>query len=130
MNVAKGMFMKKFMAMNASQAQTVTTAKVVASDWQPQIVAIGSLRAVRGVDVTTEIAGLVRTLHFKSGDMVKEGAVLVELNADSDRAQLEALNAAADLSQTTLKRDQIQYEDQAIRRAQLDADIAALKNPR
>src|SRR5215472_18997500 len=109
-NVAKGMMMKKFMGMNANQAQTVTTKKVVGSDWQPQIVAIGSVRALRGVDVTTEVAGLVRTIHFKSGDMAKEGQVLVELNADSDRAQLEALNAAADLSQTVLKRDQIQYE--------------------
>jgi membrane fusion protein (multidrug efflux system) len=129
-NVAKGMMMKKFMGMNASQAQTVTTKKVVGSDWQPEIVAIGSVRALRGVDVTTEVAGLVRTIHFKSGDIAKEGQVLVELNADSDRAQLEALNAAADLSQTVLKRDQIQYEDQAISRAQLDADIADLKNRR
>jgi membrane fusion protein (multidrug efflux system) len=129
-NVAKGMMMKKFMGMNATQAQTVTTKKVVGSDWQPQIVAIGSVRAVRGVDVTTEVAGLVRTIHFKSGDLAKEGQVLVELNADSDRAQLEALNAAADLSQTVLKRDQIQYEDQAISRAQLDADVADLKNRR
>ena len=46
-NVAKGMMMKKFMGMNANQAQTVTTKKVVGSDWQPQIVAIGSVRALR-----------------------------------------------------------------------------------
>jgi membrane fusion protein, multidrug efflux system len=129
-NVAKGVVMKKFMGMNATQAQTVTTAKVVDSEWQPQTVAIGSARAVRGVDVTTEVAGLVRSIHFRSGDIAKEGQVLVELNADSDRAQLEALNAAADLSQTVLKRDQIQYEDQAISKAQLDADVADLKNRR
>ena len=41
--------------------------------WQPQLNAVGTLRAVRGVDVTTEIAGLVRSVDFKSGDEVKAG---------------------------------------------------------
>jgi len=44
------------------------------------------MRAVRGVDVTTEVTGLVRTLHFKSGDEVRGGQLLVELNADSEIA--------------------------------------------
>jgi len=69
-------------------------------EWQPQLNAVGSLRALRGVDVTTEIAGLVREIRFKSGDEVKAGAVLIQLNADSDLAQLASLQATADLAQT------------------------------
>ena len=60
-------------------AQTVTAIKVAASEWQPQISAVGTLAPVRGVDVTTEIAGLVRKVNFKSGDEVKAGQVLFEL---------------------------------------------------
>src|ERR1700682_6114074 len=129
-NLFRSHMIKKFMRSNAVASQTVTTAVVESSEWQPEIAAIGSLRAVRGVDVTTEIAGLVRELRFHSGETARTGQVLVELNADADRAQLEALNAAADLAATILERDRVQYEAQAISKAQLDADAADLKNRR
>jgi len=115
---------------NAAPPQTVSAASVKFTDWQPEVSAVGSMRAVRGVDVTTEVTGLVRTLRFKSGDEVKAGQVLVELNADAEIAQQHALEAAADLSATVFERDKEQYEAQAISKAQLDADAADLKNKR
>ena len=111
-------------------AQTVTATQVSSQDWQPALAAVGSVVPVRGVDVTSEIAGLVREIHFRSGQDVKKGDVLVELNADADKAQLAALEAAADLSATVLKRDKAQFEAQAIAQAQVDADAADLKSKR
>jgi membrane fusion protein (multidrug efflux system) len=108
----------------------VTAIKAAKQDWQPQLNAVGSLRALRGVDVTTEIAGLVWEIRFKSGDEVKEGAVLIQLNADSDLAQLASLKAAADLAQTTLARDRVQVAAEAISQAQVDNDEADLKSKR
>ena len=110
--------------------QTVSSAKVQALDWQPQLTAVGSVAPVRGVDVTTEIAGLVRSVNFKSGQSVRKGQLLVELNVDADRAQLLSLQAAADLAATVLKRDQGQLAAQAIPQAQVDADEADLKSKR
>jgi membrane fusion protein (multidrug efflux system) len=98
--------------------------------WQPQVNAVGSLRAVRGVDVSSEISGLVRTIHFKSGEEVEEGQVLVELNADADIAQLHAYQAAADLANTTYERDKKQFEIQAVSQATLDSEAADLKSKR
>jgi membrane fusion protein (multidrug efflux system) len=115
---------------NAAPAQTVTTTVAGASDWQPQVNAVGSVRAVRGVEVTTEVTGLVRSVEFRSGDEVKRGQVLVRLNADADVATLHALEAAADLAATVYERDKLQFEAQAISQAQLDADTADLKNKR
>jgi len=109
-------------------AQVVTAIKAPVSEWQPQLTAVGTLAPVRGVDVTTEIAGLVRTVRVKSGDEVKAGQVLFEMNADADIAQQRALQAAADLSATTLRRDKLQFAAQAISRAQVDNDEADLKN--
>jgi membrane fusion protein (multidrug efflux system) len=129
-NLFKAHMIQKFMSQNAAPPQTVTTMKVGFTDWQPEIASVGSLRAVHGVDVTTELAGLVRNLKFQSGEEVKGGTVLVELNADSDIAQLHALEAAADLSQTAYTRDKVQFEAQAISQAQLDSDAADLKNRR
>jgi membrane fusion protein (multidrug efflux system) len=110
--------------------QVVTATKVQSLDWQPQLAAVGTVTAVRGVDVTTEIAGLVRDVHFKSGQDVKKGELLVQLNDDTDRAQLQSLLASAELAVTTLKRDQAQFEAQAIAQAQVDADAADLKSKR
>lgn len=116
---------------SAPQPPVVVTAMTAGKqEWQPQLNAVGSLRALRGVDVTTEIAGLVREIRFKSGDEVKAGAVLVQLNADSDLAQLASLEAAADLAQTTLARDRVQLAAQAISQAQIDGDEADLKSKR
>jgi len=111
-------------------AVVVTALKAEKQEWQPQLNAVGSLRALRGVDVTTEIAGLVRAIRFKSGDEVKAGAVLIQLNADSDLAQLASLEATADLAQVTLVRDRAQFAAEAISQAQVDSDEADLKSKR
>jgi membrane fusion protein (multidrug efflux system) len=129
-NTWRANFVANLRLKNAAPPQTVSAATAQFSDWQPEVSAVGSLRAVRGVDVTTEVTGLVRTLRFKSGDEVQAGQVLVELNADAEVAQQHALEAAADLSATVYARDKEQYDAQAISQAQLDADAADLKNKR
>jgi membrane fusion protein (multidrug efflux system) len=108
--------------------ETVTAIKVAALEWQPQLSAVGTLTAVHGVDLSTEIAGLVRQVNFKSGQDVRAGQVLVQLNADTDTAQLHSLQAAAELSALVLTRDKAQLEAQAISQAQVDGDMADLKS--
>lgn len=127
-NAFKAHMMAKIMAGNTAPPATVTTIRAAYQAWQPQVAAVGSLRAVRGVDVTTEVAGLVREVAFKSGDEAKAGQVLVHLNDDADVALLQSLKAAAELSQTVYNRDQAQYEIKAIAKATLDADAADLKS--
>ena len=125
-----GHFIAQAMAHNSQPPQTVTTTLVKYSDWQPEISAVGSVRAVRGVDITTEVTGLVRSVDFRSGEDAKRGQVLVRLNSDADVATLHSLEAAADLAATVYARDKMQFEAQAISQAQLDADAADLKNKR
>jgi membrane fusion protein (multidrug efflux system) len=112
------------------EPQSVSTVTVQNLEWQPQSNAVGTLSAIRGVDISSEIAGLVREVHFKSGQDVKAGDVLIQLNADADVAQLQALEAAADLAAVVLRRDTAQLQDQAISQAQVDADTADLKTKR
>jgi membrane fusion protein (multidrug efflux system) len=110
--------------------QTVSTIKAERLDWQPQLTSVGSLVPVRGVDVTTEVAGLVRSVQFKSGQDVKAGDLLVQLNADTEVAQLHVLQAAAELAEVVLKRDTAQLAAKAIAQAVVDADAADLKSKR
>ncbi|PUA18764.1 efflux RND transporter periplasmic adaptor subunit [Glaciimonas sp. PCH181] len=131
--LALGFFLhiRKLIASAPKQgAQTVSATTIKKVEWQPHLSSVGTLVAVRGVDVTSEIAGLVRTINFKSGDDVKAGQLLVQLNADSDVAQLRALEANAELAATVLQRDKAQFAVQAISQAQIDSDAADLKSKR
>jgi membrane fusion protein (multidrug efflux system) len=120
--------MKKSMASFQPPPVTVTAMKAEYQSWQPHLKSVGSLRAVRGVDITSEVAGLVRAVLFRSGEDAKEGQVLVQLNADSDVARLHSLQADADLADTVYERDKKQFAVQAISQATLDADASDLKN--
>lgn len=121
---------KKYIAAMGSPPQTVSTATAATEEWQPQIEAVGSLRAVNGADLSFEVSGIVKELHFNSGDDVAAGQVLVTLRADDDIARLAALQATASLSEITLKRDQEQFKIKAVSQATLDNDVANLKNAR
>jgi membrane fusion protein (multidrug efflux system) len=129
-NFFKGYMIQKYMASAPIPPATVSTMKADFQQWQPQLTAVGTLRAVRGVDVTTEVAGLVRSVNFKSGDEVKAGQVLTELNADSDLGLLHSLEAAAELAATVYERDKAQFEADVLSKAQLDNDAADLKSKR
>jgi membrane fusion protein (multidrug efflux system) len=126
----KSRMMRKSMAGFQAPPATVTTIRAAYQSWQPQLKSVGSLRALRGVDVTSEISGLVRTVLFKSGADAQEGQVLVQLNADSDIAHLRSLEAEAELANTVYERDKKQFAVQAISQAALDADASDLKNKR
>lgn len=118
---------KQFMAKNHEPPVTVTATKAAYRPWQPQLSAVGSLRAVHGVDVTSEVAGIVRRVNFASGDSAKAGDILVQLDAAADRAQLRALRAAAALARTTYRRAREQLAVQAVSQATVDTAAADLK---
>ncbi len=109
---------------------TVSTTHVQYQDWLPQLSAVGSLRAERGADVSAEVAGIVDSIEFASGENVKAGQPLVRLRAADDLAHLESLRATAALAETTLNRDKAQFEAEAISQATLDQDAAALRSAR
>lgn len=118
---------KKYLA-SMQKIPVVSTAVVHYENWQPQVHAVGSMRAIRGVSVTTDLAGLVQEIDFKPGTLVRKDKLLVQLNARSDVAQLHALQANADLAKAVYKRDKAQYSIGAISKATLDADAANEKN--
>ncbi len=124
----KAIMIKKFMSSMATPPQTVSATQAEYSEWQPTIEAVGSLRAVKGSDLSLEVSGVVDSISFNSGDDVKEGAVLLKLRADDDAAKLVSLQATAELSELTYQRDLKQFKIQAVSQATLDTDAANLKN--
>ena len=124
----KAAMIKKFMSQMAQPPQTVTAGKASFSAWQPKIAAVGTLRAVKGADLSLEVAGVVDQIAFNSGDDVESGVLLLKLRSDDDLAKLQSLQATAELNEITYERDQKQFKLQAVSQATIDTDAANLKN--
>lgn len=124
--VFSGIMIKKYMSGMAFQPQTVSTIKATIQDWQPQLEAVGTLRAINGADLSAEVSGIVQSIDFESGSNVEAGTPLVHLNAADEIAQLHVLEAAAKLAAITVDRDEKQFKAQAVSRATLDTDYATL----
>src|SRR5271168_2617904 len=124
----KTVMIKKFISALSNPPQTISAAKAATSEWQSTIEAIGSLRAVKGADLSLEVSGVVESISFNSGDDVGEGAQLLKLRTADDVARLNSLQAMAELSDITYERDQKQFKMQAVSQATLDTDGANLKN--
>ena len=125
-----GRMMGKYMAAAATAPQTVSTAVATSTSWQSLTKAVGSVRALHGADLGPQIAGVVDTVDFKSGDTVRAGATLLRLRLNDDPAKLAQLRAQAALAAVTYHRDSAQLAARAISQAVVDADLANLKSAR
>ena len=74
----------------ANPPQTVATTVAQSSSWQATVEALGNLRASQEASLGAEVGGLVTAIHFDSGEKVRAGQPLVELNPAPLRAQLRA----------------------------------------
>ncbi len=101
-------------------AASVTAAEAQSFTWERGISAVGTARAVNGTQLTTQAAGIVTEIRFNSGDMVKKGDILLRLDDATDRAELQALRAAAELSRLELERTRRLQNQGSVSKAELD----------
>ncbi|OBQ66389.1 efflux RND transporter periplasmic adaptor subunit [Mesorhizobium erdmanii] len=95
---------KQYFATMKPPAATVSTTIAKPSSWTPGVEAIGTVRAVRGVDLTVETAGIVKEIPFHANEKVAANAVLLQLDDAVERADLDAQKAQAALDQVSLTR--------------------------
>ena len=86
--------------------ETVSAEPAREAKWQPQITAVGSLSSVNGIDVTPQVAGIVKAIYFDSGQYVEKGAKLVELDTDTEMADLKNFEAQQVNAEATLARNE------------------------
>jgi membrane fusion protein (multidrug efflux system) len=110
--------------------QTVSTTVAQETTWQQTVEALGSFIASEQASLSAEVSGLVTAIHFDSGQKVRAGQRLVELNSAPLRAQLAQLEAQAGLAALNLRRDEAQLRVNAISRSVVDNDRATLKSAR
>lgn len=98
----------------------IEVVEVATRRWAQSISAIGGLRAVNGVQVANEIAGVVEALEFESGQAVEAGDVLLRIEADTDEAALETREAEARLAQRQFERVSNLIKQRAVSQSEFD----------
>jgi membrane fusion protein (multidrug efflux system) len=124
----KAKMIEQAMAALANPPQTVSTTVAQVQEWQPQIEAIGSVRAVNGANLSSQVSGIVTAMHFESGKDVTEGTLLLELQAADDNARLESLKASAELSRVTYERDSKLLKSFGVSQQAVDTDLWTWKS--
>lgn len=105
-NIFRDNAIKQYFATMKQPPSTVSTVEVKPMDWAPGIEAIGTVSAVRGVDLTVETTGIVKDIAFHANQKVEAGSLLLQLDDEVERADLDSAKAQAAVDQLALKRAQ------------------------
>ncbi|WP_339511261.1 efflux RND transporter periplasmic adaptor subunit [Pseudomonas sp. RL_15y_Pfl2_60] len=118
-------------------AISVSASPVEELPWQQRIPAIGTLKAIQGVDLTVEVSGIVQDVLFNSGEQVKQGQALVQMNSDVETANLATAKADLDLARVEFARgkklvaqqnlSKSEYDRLAAENAKASASVAQLE---
>lgn len=107
------------------EAGTVTTAK-----FTPTISVMGEIVAPQRLDLHNEIAGVITAVNFHSGDRVRAGQLLIQLDVAVEKANLEGAKAKAELTRVVHARIVKLVESKVATAGELDkaqADLAAAR---
>lgn len=108
--------------VNVSSATATVNSRI------PFLDSTGSVVAVQEVVVTSEVAGPVQSINFKSGQDIKAGELLVKLDTSVDQAELKGLIASGKLAEANFKRDKQLIARKAVSSLDYETSVAGLRN--
>lgn len=86
--------------------ETISAEEARQDQWEPEVSAIGSLTAVNGIEVAPQVGAIVKEIFFDSGDLVKKGQKLFQLDTDTEEADLKNFRVQFGNAETELDRQQ------------------------
>ncbi|MEX5546435.1 efflux RND transporter periplasmic adaptor subunit [Pseudomonas pergaminensis] len=106
---------------------SVAVATAAEQPWQLRLPSVGTLKALQGVNLSLEVAGTVKDVQFESGQKVKAGQPLVQLDSAVESALLETAQADLGLAQLDYGRGSQLVGSQAISKGEFDRLSAQLQ---
>jgi membrane fusion protein (multidrug efflux system) len=113
--------------MSQNPATPVRFVQVDPRAFQEKVKVTGSVMANESVELRSETNGKVDLINFKEGDRVRKGQLLVSINVDDLRAQLERARYTQKLRENTEYRQQQLLEREAISQEEYDLALTELK---
>lgn len=107
---------------------TVSSASAVKTSRTPFLESTGNVVAVQEVLVTSEVAGIIESIKFKSGQNIDAGELLIKLDTSVDQAELKGFIASGKLAEANFKRDKQLIERKAVSSLNFETSVAELRN--
>ena len=109
---------------------TIAAGYASTESWTRYLEAIGTIKAVRGIELTSEASGEITRINFRSGDQVSAGQELVTLNDDIEQATRLNRVAGLELAGILFERDRKLFERKSLPESTFDRSRAALAQAR
>ena len=123
--VVKPQIIKGFIANAPRPVPAVAVADAKTENWQARIAAIGTFRAVQGIDISPQVGGVVRAIDIESGQDVQKGQLLVQIDDSVEQADLKSNLATLRNAELALERQRQLIAGGSTATAQVDAALAA-----
>lgn len=98
--------------------------------WSEYIDAVGTVKAIRGILLTSEESGEVKGIHFESGDHVQAGHLMVVLNDRVEIARRGSQRATLELAKLQYARSSELLQKNSVSRSEFDRSKADLDRAR
>lgn len=108
-------------AQQQEPAESIMTAVAREHEHVRTTTSIGTVVALRSITVRNELAGTVRYVALEPGKVVAAGTTLVALDVSVEEADLQALQAQANLARTQFARMQRMSEHRAASEMEVDS---------
>lgn len=125
-NIVKSIIIKNI-NFTAGKVITISATSAKQQNWTPEIQAVGSLKAINGIDISPEISGLIESIHFEPGQDVKQGDKLFILSSRSELAERDKNLAQVKLLKIEYDRQVRLLKTNSTSQSNLDKAEASLK---
>lgn len=102
--VMKPAIIKQVIASHGPPPTTVAVTEAREEQWVPHINAIGTFKAVQGIDVAPQVGGIVKSIEFESAQEVQKGAPLIKIDDTTEQADLLSGLAQMKIADLALQR--------------------------
>ncbi len=126
-NLFKQFMIKRYFANRGAPSVTISSTIAKSKSWQGLIPSIANMTAIQGIDVTAEASGIVDKIHFKSGQLIKKGESLIDLDDRVDQALLKDALAKLTLNKINFQRQSSLIARQATSKSKVDEARANLQ---
>ena len=109
-----------FIFSTAASSANVMVQKVTTERTKEEVKAVGNAEAIHSVTLFPAVGDRVTAVHFKPGNFVKEGDILVELDSRRQKAALQQAEITLADTQRTLNRLSESHKKGAIPKSDLD----------
>jgi len=117
----KPMLVKSFLSQMVPPPATVTAENATSDKWVEQLTSIGTLIASQGVDIASQVAGVVTETPVESSRDVAQGSKLVQLDIAVELADLASAKATLEEAEVAHSRQVDLMQKKVTSEANLDA---------